>query len=90
MKIKDILFFRTLLATSLFQLFFWIGSVACLLTGIVDLFYEPLLGLMLIFLGPLFLRLVCEYLIVLFRINNTLTEIKEMLLIWRGSSRDEA
>jgi hypothetical protein len=34
---------------------------------------------MLLFVGPIFCRIVCEFTIIFFRINETLTEIKNAL-----------
>ena len=68
------------------QILFWVGVALCIIFGIGyilvgsryatgGVFY----GLMLLILGPLVVRIYCEILIIFFRINETLTEIKHDL-----------
>jgi len=49
------------------QILFWVGVVACILGGI---------GILAVVFGPPVMRIYCEWLIVLFRINDTLTDIR--------------
>jgi hypothetical protein len=74
---RDFLLFRRMLTPILIQLIFWLGVIACIFTGIVDIARnETLSGLQILILGPILVRVFCEVLILFFRINETLTEIK--------------
>jgi hypothetical protein len=73
----DFLLFRRMLTPVLVQLIFWLGVIACIFTGIVDIARNQILaGLQILILGPILVRVFCEVLILFFRINETLTEIK--------------
>jgi hypothetical protein len=72
------------------QTIFWIGALICLFLGAgmiimgvsasqPDMGHYIWKGVLLFVLGPLGVRLYCEILIVFFRINETLTEIKHDL-----------
>lgn len=86
---RDFLTFRTMLTPILIQAVFWVGSVIAVIVGLVyiakgsQVHYggSPLVawGILILLFGPLLMRLYCEILIVFFRINDTLTEIKHVL-----------
>ncbi len=84
---KDFWAFRTMVTPIIIQVIFWIGAIITLVVGAVMIIYaatnyEPgmgryiLKGVLLFFLGPLAVRVYCEILIIFFRMNETLTEIK--------------
>jgi hypothetical protein len=67
------------------QIVFWIGVVACVVGGLMVMFVielpgpkaqQFLSGLALLLLGPVAVRVYCEVFILLFRMNETLTDIK--------------
>jgi hypothetical protein len=84
---KDFLAFRTMLTPLIIQAIFWFGTVICVLAGLLFIMTgfgrygtpEVLQGFALLILGPLVVRIYCELLIIFFRINETLTEIKHTL-----------
>jgi len=76
---SDFLSFRKMITTLIIQVIFWLGVVAIVLAGLVALADGRAGGLLLIIFGPLFWRIYCEILIVIFRMNETLTEIKNLL-----------
>jgi ABC-type dipeptide/oligopeptide/nickel transport system permease subunit len=86
---KDFWAFRTMVTPVIIQIIFWVGVVVCVITGLGFLgfglagYYASGLnvfkGLMILILGPLAVRVYCEILIIFFRINETLTEIKHAL-----------
>ena len=77
MFMKDFLLFRQMLFPAIVQVIFGVASIVCVLMGLYGVFHHDVFtGIAAIVLGPLCIRILCEYLIVLFRINNTLTEIK--------------
>jgi hypothetical protein len=81
--------FEIMITPILIQILFWIGLIACVGIGgmfIVDGMNSSwnrgeklLIGIPLIIIGPLVVRMYCEFLILFFRMNKTLTEIKNKL-----------
>ncbi len=77
----DFLSFRKMITPVIIQIIFWIGVAAAIIGGIVvlvtgDEVGTRLFGLLYIILGPLYWRVVCEIVILFFRMNETLTDIK--------------
>ena len=80
---NDFLTFRKILTPVIIQIIFWIGVVLCVVGGIIGIVYGAvenesvvlLYSLLVVVLGPLAVRIYCEMLIVMFRINDTLTDI---------------
>ena len=81
MAIKDFFSFRRMLTPVLIQILFWIGFVVCVVAGVVTMFTPHGLakGLQTLILGPLLVRIICELVILFFRINETLTDIRNKL-----------
>ncbi len=83
---RDFLAFRTMITPVIIQILFWVGVALCIIFGIGYILVgsryntaSPFYGVMLIIFGPLVVRIYCEILIIFFRINETLTEIKHDL-----------
>ena len=84
---SDFWAFRTMVTPVIIQVLFWVGVLICLIAGLVMIVMGiklpgdqmVLKGVLLVILGPLGVRVYCEILIVFFRINETLTEIKHVL-----------
>jgi len=84
---KDFWAFRTMVTPIIIQILFWLGVLTCLTLGLIyigfgvhfDYARNIYKGLFFIILGPLAVRVYCEVLIIFFRINETLTEIKHTL-----------
>lgn len=77
--LKDFFLFKRMVIPYLVQILFWLGAVALIALGSVNLAHGLFWrGIATIVIGPIFLRFIAEYFIVLFRINDTLTDIKEM------------
>jgi hypothetical protein len=85
---KDFLAFRTMLTPIIIQAVFWLGVAICVIVGLVFILSgvgqygggpNVLKGVLLLLLGPIAVRIYCEILIIFFRINETLTEIKHTL-----------
>ena len=79
--IKDFLTFRRMVTPIILQAIFWvltaivmIGGLAMLIFG--DGAFERAGGFIAFILGPLIVRVYAEILIVVFRMNETLTEIR--------------
>ena len=84
---SDFWAFRTMITPFIIQIIFWIGAIVCLISGAIMVIYGATYyqgdqshylwkGVLLFVLGPLGVRVYCEILIIFFRINETLTEIK--------------
>lgn len=84
---SDFLAFRKMVTPVIIEILFWMGVIVCIIAGLVMIVMgikapaDQLLlkGVLLAILGPLGVRVYCEILIVFFRINETLTEIKHTL-----------
>lgn len=85
---KDFLTFRKMITPMVIQIIFWIGVAVCIVMGLVGIISGAimrggagavLMGLFTLFIGPLLVRIYCELLIIFFRMNETLTEIKNNL-----------
>jgi hypothetical protein len=78
-KMQDFLTFKKMITPVIIQIAFWIGVVVCIIAGIASLGDEPIPGILLILLGPLGVRIYCELIIVIFSINDTLTQTRNLL-----------
>ncbi len=87
---SDFWSFRTMVTPVIIQILFWVGVILCVIGGAIMIIYGANYyqlgqgrylwqGVLLFLLGPLAVRIYCEILIVFFRINETLTEIKHSL-----------
>ncbi len=77
-KMKDFLTFKKMITPMIIQILFWIGVAAAVIGGFVTMFSSGGFwqGLLAIILGPIFVRLFTELLIVTFSINDSLRIIK--------------
>ncbi len=86
----DFLSFRRMLIPYLVQILFWCGTAFCIFNGVMVMMgkatsfipwrgVQPgnrvLEGAIILLGGPIVLRLLCENFVVIFRINETLTEM---------------
>ncbi len=84
---SDFWSFRKMVTPVIIEILFWVGVIVCLIAGLILVVagiktsqpQSVLSGVLLIIFGPLAVRVYCEILIVFFRINETLTEIKHLL-----------
>ena len=90
--LRDFLVFRRMVTPILIQIAFWLGVIACVVVGFLMLNRAAeleeyrksaemlrLQGIGLIVLGPFAVRIYCEFMILLFRMSETLTDIKNRL-----------
>ena len=88
--IGDYLTFRKMIVPILIQVIFWLFTALFVIGGFFQIiagfkagftlgYLAVLGGLVMLFVGPLAVRIYCEIIIVVFRINDTLTEIKNVL-----------
>lgn len=80
-RLKDFLTFRRMITPVLIQVAYWILTAIVVLGGLILLFTgdgdERWLGLALFILGPIGVRLYAEIFLVVFRINETLSDIRD-------------
>jgi len=87
--LKDFLSFRKMITPIIIQVLFWVGAAGMVIASLVTMvsslsrygsgiggFFG---GLLMLVIGPVMVRVYCELLILLFRMNETLTEIKNSL-----------
>jgi len=85
----DFIKFRKMITPAIIQVLFWAGAAVTVLAGLVTMatsfgrygggaatFFG---GFLMMILGPVAVRIYCELLILLFRMNETLTDIKNGL-----------
>jgi len=74
---KDFFLFRRMLTPMLLQLLFWLTVLGCIVTSISNFINGDIMrGLQILILGPIIARIGAEVLILFFRMNETLTDIK--------------
>ncbi|HEX5047773.1 MAG TPA: DUF4282 domain-containing protein [Gammaproteobacteria bacterium] len=74
---KDLLFFDKLIMPKVITIIYWIGLVFCVLGGLVTMFTVSFLGgLGVIIGGAIAARLYSELIIVLFKMNEALQDIR--------------
>ena len=85
---EDFLKFKKMVTSIIIQILFWIGVISCVIAGIVGIAVgvtshsggtTVLKGISWLVLGPIGVRIYCEILIVIFSINGTLTDLKNLL-----------
>ena len=82
-EVGDFLAFRKMIVPIIIQVIFWLGVAGIVLSSLNLLMgrlaVEVYLGIALLIMGPIYWRIVCEMMIVAFRILDVLTEIKNSL-----------
>ena len=78
---KDFLVFRRMVTPILIQIIYWIATVTVIMVGLVMLIggedsSQRFGGFLALILGPLVVRIYTELFMLLFRMNETLTEIR--------------
>ncbi len=77
----DFLTFRTMITPIVIQILFWVMLAVCVIGALVSFGRGTgetiLAGIVVLVLGPLFVRIYCELLILLFRIRDLLQEIRD-------------
>jgi hypothetical protein len=77
MEIRDVFFFDKMLTPTVIVVIYWIILIGTVIGGLVVMFSQSFFGgLLTIVFGLLFARIWCELLIVLFKMNDALQEIR--------------
>jgi uncharacterized integral membrane protein len=75
---NEFLKFQKMIAPIIIQVLFWIAIVVNVIFAFITMFSTDFwLGLVILILGPIIIRLYFELLIVIFKIYETLREIKD-------------
>ncbi|HMK68102.1 MAG TPA: DUF4282 domain-containing protein [Stellaceae bacterium] len=74
--------FDRMITPILIQIVFWVMVVVFIVLGLISMFggesgMQRLQGLLVFVLGPIFMRVLCENIIILFQINDKLHDIRE-------------
>jgi|GEM_PF-969581 len=78
-SLNDFVSFRLMITPVLIKIIFWFGVAGFIIAGLLSLRRSFWTGLVFIILSPLVWRILCEQIILFFRINETLTEIKNKI-----------
>jgi len=77
-RFSQYLAFERMIAPTVVEVLFWIGLARLLISGIVEIVSAPgprhglVIGVALIIVGPFMWRLICEYMIIVFRMHACL------------------
>lgn len=84
---NEFLSFHKMITPVFIQIIFWIGAGLCVIGGLIGIISgagaqyggggQVLGSLIMIFLGPLGVRIWCELVIIMFRMNESLEAIKK-------------
>ena len=86
---QDFIKFRKMITPLIIQIMFWVGVAGTVIAALVMMVNSFgrygggaasfLGGLVFLVVGPVLVRIYCELLILIFRMNENLTEIKDLL-----------
>ncbi len=78
---QDYISFKRMITPIIIQIVFWVAVAVVIIAGVITIVQgdQPLLGLALIIFGPIVVRIYAELLMLMFRINDTLTEVSNTL-----------
>jgi hypothetical protein len=95
MDISGLLTFKKMITPVIIQTLFWVGTGIAVIAGLIGIGSglsssygggsQVLAGLLILVLGPVFARIYCELLILLFRTYETLGQIRDSVAAMRGS-----
>jgi len=72
--------FDKMLTPTIIQVIFWVGVVFFVLLGLISMFdggIAVITGILTILLGPLFVRVYCEMLIIFFKIHDAMNSLND-------------
>jgi len=85
---EDFIKFRKMITPLIIKILFWVGVAVTVIGALIMMIgsfftrggaIQFLGGLIFLVVGPVMVRINCEILILFFRMNETLTDIKELL-----------
>jgi hypothetical protein len=75
-EFKDLLFFDKMVMPKVITFIYWLMLLACVVAGLATMLGSFLTGLGILVGGVIAARLYCELIIVLFKMNESLTAIR--------------
>ena len=79
-NVGEYLKFKKMITPVFIQILFWIFAVLAVIGGLVALSQrQPIVGIVMIFLGPLMVRIWAECLLVIFKIHDALQSIDKKM-----------
>jgi Domain of unknown function (DUF4282) len=75
-EFKDLLFFDKMVMPKVITFIYWLMLLGCVIGGLATMFASFLTGLGILVGGAIASRLYCELIIVLFKMNESLTAIR--------------
>jgi len=78
--LRDYLTFRRMITPVFIQVIFWLALVGIVIAALAQIGDRPGTAILLLILGPLGVRIYAEILIVIFRMNDSLTDIRNVQL----------
>jgi len=76
-KFTDLLKLDKFITPMIMTVVYWILLAIAILSGIVVLANNGLLGLVTIILAPIYVRMLCEMIVLFFKIHSVLCEIRD-------------
>ncbi len=81
-KMKAYLVFDKLITPIVIQVLFWIGVISCVIGGLITMIFireaeSIMVGLAMIILGPIFVRIACEFYILIFKFYEAIVALKK-------------
>jgi len=73
----DLLTLNKFITPTIITVVYWILMVISILCGVVVLATNGLIGVLIIVLAPLYVRMICEMVILWYRIHGVLCEIRD-------------
>jgi hypothetical protein len=74
---RDFFAFRTMISATVIQVIFVLGLIGIVIGAIGAIAGDqPVLGILLLVFGGLYWRIICEFIIVVFRMNSSLNAIR--------------
>ena len=73
---NDYLNFRKMITPVIIQILFWLLTGVTVLSGLMMMGQSFLQGIAIVILGPVIVRIYCELVILFFRMNESLTDIR--------------
>lgn len=82
MDMNSFISFDKMLTPTIIKIVFWIGVGFSVLMGLMQMIgggFYVFLGLLTIILGPLAVRVYCELLIIIFKMHETITDMRNIM-----------
>lgn len=76
MEFRDLLFFDKMVMPKVITFIYWLLLLGCVIAGLATMLGSFLVGLGILVGGAIAARLYCELIIVLFKMNESLTAIR--------------